>query len=145
MANEDARTSSTAPKPPDTPSPAAAPPLSVRLQIATIGKLNLADFQNAVHALRELAVVNGTEAVLTELTLSVTSEPAFLQPRTWHLDTVGAGATYRLSELYVKLEGALLTRLRTHISELLHSAMTLTYGSFINKKGWICLAHRDDK
>ncbi len=83
----------------------------VRLQVATVAKLNLADFQNSVPALRELAAANGTEATLSDLTLTVSAEPPFLQPKAWHLDTVGPGATYHLTALDVTLDGALLSRL----------------------------------
>lgn len=83
----------------------------VRLRVSAVAKLNLADFQNAVPALHELAVVNETPQAISELTLSLTSEPAFIKPRTWSLDAVGAGETYHLSKLDVQLDGALLSRL----------------------------------
>ncbi len=83
----------------------------MRLLVATVAKLNLADFQNAVPALRELAVANDTEATLWDLTLTVSAEPPFLQPKALHLDTVGAGATYHLTALDVTLDGAPLSRL----------------------------------
>lgn len=83
----------------------------VRLQISTIAKLNLADFQNAVPALHELAVVNDTDAPICELTVSLRAEPPFIKPRTWSLDSVGAGETYHVTKLDVELDGALLSRL----------------------------------
>lgn len=90
----------------------AQPPApKVDLKVATIARLNLADFQNSVPALRELTVHNGTEAVLQELDLHVTSEPAFLKPREWHLDRVEAGQTFHVTELDIQLEGGLLARL----------------------------------
>jgi hypothetical protein len=83
----------------------------VKLDVSLLTKLNLADFQNSVPALHELAVVNETEDRISDLTISVTSEPAFLLPRSWCLDAVGAGETYHLSDLDVKLDGGLLSRL----------------------------------
>lgn len=83
----------------------------IRLQVSAVVKLNLADFQNAVPALHELAVVNETPGSLNELTISLSSEPAFIKARTWSLDSVGAGETYHLSKLDVQLDGALLSRL----------------------------------
>ena len=87
------------------------PPPIVRLQISAAKKLNLAAFQNAVPALLELAVVNDTESQLTELTIHLTSQPAFVKPRTWNLDAVGPGERYHLSDLDVRLDGALFSRL----------------------------------
>ena len=91
--------------------PPSEPAPQLRLKVAAIAKLNLADFQNAVPALRELAVCNESTATISELTLTVTSEPVFLKPRTWHLDKVSAGETYHLTDLDVQLDGALLSRL----------------------------------
>ena len=93
------------------------PPPIVRLQISAAKKLNLAAFQNAVPALLELAVVNDTESQLTELTIHLTSQPAFVKPRTWNLDAVGPG---EVGKVHVKREmdggvagaGALHQRLR---------------------------------
>lgn len=83
----------------------------VRLQVRTADTLNWADFQNAVPVLTALAVVNDTALTLHDLTLELRSEPEFVQPRTWHLTSVGAGATYALTDLNVQLDGALLSRL----------------------------------
>jgi len=81
------------------------------LQISAAKKLNLADFQNAVPALLEMAVVNATASQLTELTIHLTSEPAFVKPRTWNLDAVGSMESYHLPDLDVRLDGALFSRL----------------------------------
>lgn len=89
----------------------SSPASQVRLQVAVVEKLNLADFQNAVPALHELAVVNETPVPISELTITITSEPAFLKPRTWSMDAVGAGETYHVVDLDVQLDGSLLSRL----------------------------------
>jgi len=104
-------TEDTRPTAHDAHDPPAEPASVVRLQVAGVAKLNLADFQNAVPALRELAIVNETSAAIHGLTLTATSEPAFLKPRTWSLEAVGAGETYHLGDLDVQPDGALLSRL----------------------------------
>lgn len=91
--------------------PPVEPPKTVRLQVSAVAKLNLAHFQNSVPALQELAIHNETPVAFSELTLTVTAEPAILRARTWTLDAVGAGETYHLSDLDVQLDGALLSRL----------------------------------
>lgn len=83
----------------------------VKLHAALVPRLNLADFQNAVPALRELAVSSNTDSALQELDLTVSSAPAFLKPRTWHLDAVGVGQTVHVKDLDLHLDGALLSRL----------------------------------
>lgn len=89
----------------------SSPAPGVRLQVSAVPKLNLADFQNAVPALRELVIINETDAAIRELQLTVHSEPPFLTPYRWNLDTVGAGETFHVSNLDVKLDGSLLARL----------------------------------
>ena len=83
----------------------------IELHAVLVPRLNLADFQNSVPALRELAVANGAQVALQGLDLSVSSEPAFMKPRTWHLAAVGAAQTMQLKELDLQLDGALLSRL----------------------------------
>jgi hypothetical protein len=100
-----------APLPDESPPPAAEASAVVRLSVAVVAKLNLADFQNAVPALREIVVVNETVSDIAELTLTVTSEPPFLKTRTWSLDAVRAGETFHLTDLDVQSDGSLLSRL----------------------------------
>lgn len=98
----------------------ALAPLAVSLHVSAVVKLNLADFQNAVPALQELAIVNATSAPIQGLTLHLVSEPAFVKPRAWYLDAVGAGETYDLHDLDVQLDGALLSRLTEAEPAMLH-------------------------
>lgn len=93
--------------------PAGTPeePRCVQIQATLAGKVNLADFQNAVPVVRELSVVNDTEAEIRELRLIATSEPSFLKPKTWRIDHVGAGQTVRINDLDLSLDGSLLSRL----------------------------------
>jgi very-short-patch-repair endonuclease len=83
----------------------------MRIEATVAGKLNLADYQNAVPVARELAVFNESNAEVTGLRLTVTSDPAFLKPKTWHLDYIGAGQSVRISDLDLSLDGPLLGRL----------------------------------
>lgn len=83
----------------------------MQIQVTLAGKVNLADFQNAVPVVRELSVVNDTEADIRGLRLTASSEPSFLKPKTWHIDQIGAGQTVRISDLDLSLDGSLLSRL----------------------------------
>jgi hypothetical protein len=83
----------------------------VQLRAAVAKKINLADFQNSVPALLELAVVNETAQEIRDLTLAVSSEPAFVKPKSWTLDAVGPGQTFHVTQLDLQLDGAHLSRL----------------------------------
>jgi hypothetical protein len=83
----------------------------IEIKVTLASKVNLADFQNAVPVVRELSISNETEADISQLRLTVSSEPAFLKPKTWHIDHVGAGQAVRVSDLDLALDGALLGRL----------------------------------
>ncbi|MBT9498432.1 MAG: DUF3320 domain-containing protein [Zoogloea sp.] len=48
------------------------------------------------------------------------SEPAFLKPRTWSMDTVGAGETFHIADLDVQLDGSMLSRLTEAEPATLH-------------------------
>lgn len=92
-------------------SAAPEPPPVVRLQVNAADRLNLAAFQNAVPALHELLIVNETDQPIGGLTLQLTSEPPFIQPRHWRVEAVAAGESYAVRDLDVQLDGALLSRL----------------------------------
>jgi len=83
----------------------------VKIDATLIGKLNLADFQNAVPLLRELYLVNETDQALTDVELVLSAEPPFLKSRRWRVDTFAAHVRYPIRDLDVKLDGGLLARL----------------------------------
>ena len=93
---------------------------TVRLQVSAAKKLNLAAFQNAVPALHELVIVNETSSPISELTVQLVSEPPFVKPRVWNVESVDAGESYHLRDLDVQLDGALLSRLTEAESASLH-------------------------
>ena len=83
----------------------------LKIEATLAAKLNLADFQNAVPLIRELCVVSALEQDSKALEVVLEAIPAFVRPRTWRLDSVGAGQTYRLQDLDVQLDGVLFSRL----------------------------------
>ena len=84
---------------------------SIRVQATVATKLNLADFQNAVPMLREVSIVNDTASEIKALELRVTSVPPFLKTKIWRIDAIESAKFYRIPDLDVQLDGALLTRL----------------------------------
>lgn len=83
----------------------------VRIEAVVAEKLNLADFQNAVPLLRELIIFNETEIPLRNLTLSISSNPAFIRMKSWRLDAIDENRNYKIPNVDVSLEGILLSRL----------------------------------
>ncbi|KVD78940.1 DNA helicase [Burkholderia sp. ABCPW 14] len=86
-------------------------PRTVEIQATLATKINLADFQNAVPVVRELAVANDTKNDIKQLRLTVSSEPSFFKSKTWHIDHIGVGNTTRINDLDISLDGPLLGRL----------------------------------
>lgn len=91
--------------------PRVQPCSGLRLRANLVGKLNLADYQNSVAALRELEVVNDTALNQQDLRITASSEPAFFTPKHWRIDAIGPGQTCRISALDLQLEGPLFARL----------------------------------
>jgi very-short-patch-repair endonuclease len=81
------------------------------IRISSANKLNLADFQNSVPLLRELAIVNESNRELTGLQLRLESVPPFLRPKIWSIDACGPNSVYGIKECDVLLDGALLAKL----------------------------------
>ena len=104
------------------PTDESAKPYCVQIQTTVAGRVNLADFQNAVPVVRELSIVNETEDAFRDLKLTAISDPPFLKPKTWHLDHLAAGQTLRITDLDLSLDGPLLGRL----TESEKSVVTLT-------------------
>ena len=96
---------------PDTyPVPEAVEP-TVHMEAVIVGKLNLADFQNAVPMLEELRIVNDTDDDLREVDLWIEATPDFMKKKVWHVEVVGKDSVCRISGLDVQLDGPFLTRL----------------------------------
>lgn len=100
----------------------------VEIQATVAGRVNLADFQNAVPVLRELSIVNETEDSFRDLKLTVISDPPFLKPKTWHLDHLAAGQVLRITDLDLSLDGPLLGRLTESEKSLVTLTLTAPNG-----------------
>lgn len=72
-------------------------PLKVQFRTSLVAKLNLTSHQNAMPFLREVRIVDDTEDQLRDLIL--TSEPAFLTIRSWHMDEVKTRQPFHLADL----------------------------------------------
>lgn len=98
----------------------AAPEYAIR--ISNANKLNLADFQNSIPLLRELAIVNDGNGEITDLRLRLESFPPFLKSKTWLIDACQAKSNYDIRDCDVQLDGIVLGKL----TEAETSTITLT-------------------
>lgn len=98
----------------------ATPEYAIR--ISNAGKLNLADFQNSIPLLRELAIVNDSNGEITDLRLRLESFPPFLKAKTWLIDACQAKSNYDIRDCDVQLDGIILGKL----TEAETSTITLT-------------------
>ncbi|WFU23718.1 DUF3320 domain-containing protein [Bradyrhizobium sp. CB1717] len=69
---------------------------------------NIAFYQNAVPIVRELAIGNSAGRDLSDLSVHLVAEPAFLTPGVWRIDRIPDGATHHLRGLDVKLDPGFL-------------------------------------
>ncbi|MET4356419.1 very-short-patch-repair endonuclease [Bradyrhizobium sp. RT9b] len=80
----------------------------LKINCTVADNVNVAFYQNAVPIVRELAIENGTGRDLSELTVHLSAEPAFLTAGKWRIDRVAAQATHHIRSLDLKLDPAFL-------------------------------------
>ncbi len=110
-----------------------------KIDVTLIAKLNLADFQNAVPLIRDLWLINETDHTHEQVELILTSDPPFLKPRRWRIDSLAAGSRYPIRDLDLHLDGGLLARL-TEAETATVSLVLRTVGADASIPA---LAHRD--
>ncbi len=86
--------------------------MSVDVELVLAGKIGFAAHQNAVPVLRELRLTHSGPEPLADLSLTVTAEPAFVVPRTWHLERLDPQGTLYLDDRDLEFDAALLGSLQ---------------------------------
>ncbi|MGH1370060.1 MAG: DUF4011 domain-containing protein [Maritimibacter sp.] len=76
-----------------------------------MAKINFSSAQNGVSILRDIRLINGTDAPLENLSITIESTPSVIKPKTWTLDRLGPGEERKLSDLETPLNDALLSGL----------------------------------
>ena len=96
------------------------PPISpVELQLSALQTVNFALQHNNVPLIRNLSIVNNTEAPLEHVELHITANPAFCLPYSRHFDFIAANCTFQAGKLDLKLDGAFLAGLTEKVPGLL--------------------------
>jgi hypothetical protein len=85
--------------------------MSPSIEAVIARKVGFAFHQNAVPLLRELAVLHDGTEVLCDLTLSLVTDPPFVEARTWHLDRLEPGDRLTVAERDITLQAGLLAEL----------------------------------
>ena len=93
-------------------------PLMTLFQIkATItAKIGFASHQNSVPVVRELEVVNEGETALENLVLELSSDPPFLETKSWRIDALRESSTLHITDRDVKLHAGFLADMTESIS-----------------------------
>lgn len=92
---------------------AEGPPVTILAE--TAAKLNFAAHQSAFAFLRDLRVTNNDASSLDDVRLTLSASPAFLKPKAWHLDRLGAAATISVKDRDIDLDGGFLLDLTESI------------------------------
>ncbi len=89
----------------------------VKIHCVTARKINFACHQNSYSVLRELRIENvGDTDDLENLAIVLESDPAFLKPKTWHIDRIEPGGSVPVRNKDIDLVGQYLAEIRESIS-----------------------------
>lgn len=83
----------------------------LKILATLVSKLNLADFQNAIPVIHELRLANETDERYLNATLTLTSSPEVLKPKSWRIEEIAAESFRAIPGLDLVLDGPLLSRL----------------------------------
>lgn len=92
-------------------SPADTAPNRPEIRVEHAARVNFASVQNSVPILRQVEISNPTEATLTGLHLEMTVTPAIIQPKSWEIPEIPAGASSQISNRQVQFDHARLAGL----------------------------------
>jgi len=109
--------------------------MDITIEAIVSPKTGFASHQNAVPLLRALSVTNYGALAYGDLTLVLSGDLAFVEPRTWRLDRLGPGDTLRMADRDVRLSAAFLNDLTESIAanmtiRLVHAGVDLAVASF---------------
>ncbi len=97
-------------------------PVQIHAELTPV--VNYALQQNRLPVLRELAIENGTQHELTDLTLRIHSDPPILKPFERSIRAIPAGETYLLRDAALQPDGAFLASLTERLNGELHVSLS---------------------
>ena len=89
---------------------------AVTILAETAAKLNFAAHQSSFAFLRDLRIINNDPAAaLSDVVVTLSASPAFLKPKSWHLDRLAPASTMMVKNRDVDLDGGFLLDLAESI------------------------------
>ncbi|WP_407176383.1 DUF3320 domain-containing protein [Bradyrhizobium sp. STM 3562] len=80
----------------------------MKITCAATDNVNVAYYQNAVPIVRELAIENDGDGEISDISVHLASEPAFVTPGVWRIQSIAKGATHHIRSLDLKLDPGFL-------------------------------------
>lgn len=90
--------------------------MNIKIEAMIARKIGFASHQNAIPLVRELSIWNQEETNLENLVLTLSTDPDFVESRTWHIDRIHAGDRLSISERDIKLNAGYLSGLSESLS-----------------------------
>ena len=90
--------------------------MNIKIEALIARKIGFASHQNAVPLVRELSLWNQEETNFENLTLTLSTDPDFVESRTWHIDRIHSGDRLSISERDIKLNAGYLSGLTESLS-----------------------------
>jgi very-short-patch-repair endonuclease len=84
-------------------------PETVNVVCSASDNVNVAFYQNAVPIIRDLAIENGLSEDISEISVHLSAEPAFMLPGVWRIERIACKATHHIRTVDLKLDPAFLT------------------------------------
>ncbi|WP_263262392.1 DUF3320 domain-containing protein [Pseudomonas sp. RIT-PI-S] len=85
--------------------------MNIKIEALIARKIGFASHQNAVPLIRELSVWNQQETNLENLVLTLSTDPEFVESRTWHIDRLNVGDRLGINDRDIKLNAGYLSGL----------------------------------
>lgn len=105
---------------------------TILIQAKFLPKFNLAFFQNSVPVLIELNLLSTNDQPLSNLTLTLSTTPAFIKPKIWHIDMIAAGQKLPIPDRDVQFDNSMLVQLNE--SENIQITLSLTFNDDVIAK-----------
>ena len=85
--------------------------MNIKIEALIARKIGFASHQNAVPLVRELSLWNQEETTLENLVLTLSTDPDFVESRSWNIDRIHPGDRLSISDRDIKLNAAYLSGL----------------------------------
>ncbi|MDE5567427.1 MAG: DUF3320 domain-containing protein, partial [Muribaculaceae bacterium] len=89
--------------------------MAIKVSVSYVPVINFSMQQNHVPVIREIILKNDGEEELTDLSISLESDPAFAEPTTLHVDAIVSGSEVRLTTVPVRISATYLSNLTERV------------------------------